>query len=270
MTKRAIRSSDFAFNPASSNPPDYPGTQQAGYVNKSIAGGTQGYDGYHLLLTSQILPFVVGGCHTLLHRFVDVQPSSGTDFTFRNGILQTPFPVVIDITGIGFMPAVDIDDDGSSGLRIKMQDSGDSADVSDDFVITLDQPTSRRDSGGTSRSGARGAAQFLKGKYYTFSTSVSGTSDVGINDGAHPTPGGFPMTRQDMLTINDGTANNTRAGMPAQSILRSVGKFELVDSDSPNAGLNNSSNNVTLVLDNIGSPAEFAVVDVFGTVKVSV
>ena len=78
------------------------------------------------------------------------------------------------------------------------------------------------------------------------------------------------MTRQDMLTINDGTANNTRAGMPAQSILRSVGKFELVDSDSDNAGLNNSSNNVTLVLDNVGSTAEFAVVDVFGTVKVSV
>ena len=270
MTKREIRSSDFAFNPVSGATPDYPGTQAAGYENKSIVGSTRGYDGYHLFLTSQILPFVVGGCHTLLHRFVDISVTSGNDYVFKNGILQSPFPVVIDITGIGFMPNIDLDDTASGTFKIKFRDQGDSIDLADDFVVTLDQPKSRFDSSGVSRSGNRANSVFLKGNYYTFTTSLSGNNASGINGGTAPTPGGFPMTRQDMLVINDGAGNNSRFGMPAQSILRSVGKSELVDTDSDNAQLNRSNNNVLLTLEDIGPGGDFAIFDVFGTVKVSV
>jgi hypothetical protein len=265
MTNRNIRVTDLAYDDAT-EPPEFPNRPGVGYNVNSIVGGTKQYDGYHIWLASQIIPFAVGGVHSLLHRFTDVTCDGSGNFTFRNGVLHTPFPVVIDVTGIGFIPATDLDD---NDFEFQLQPDSTSS-AADEVVITLTKPSTRLDSSGTSKNGNRGGLTYEAGKYYTASISQS-DDPSGIASAVAVPAGGFPMTRNDTFSVagSGDSASVNRAGMPAQCTTRGVGLMEFEDSINLTTDLDRSAR-VTFKIVDADANQVFSVIDVLGTVKVSI
>ena len=268
------------FNPESLLAPEYPANPDLGFVYKSITGSTRYWDGYHTWLTHQILPFTVGGMHSLLIRIPDLTCDSGGDFEPGDqgkASLKTPFPVVINVTGIGFMPATDITDGFTNKLEIAVSNSPRSNDTA--VYAGLENPPSRNDASGNILPGQRTGLEYLAGKYYTVPLSMidqfgTGAGTSGIEVGNKPPAGSFPMGRSDMTTVKIGTGPSdeevNRASMPAQGRVRCVGKFENVDTkDLPNTPISTQTD-FCINIENAPASQVFSVFDIFGTVKVSV
>jgi len=276
---RNLRATDLMFDPSSTLAPEYPANTSLGFVHKSITGSTRYYDGYHTWLTHQILPFTVGGMHSLLIRIPDLTCDSGGDFQPGNlgkASLATPFPVVINVTAIGFMPATDISDSGAN-LEIAVSTAPNNPDSA--VNTGLQFPTTRKDASGNTLNGNRSAARYFAGKYYTVPLSMvssfgssSGASGVEVDD--KPPAGCFPMGRSDITTVKVGTGPSdeqvSRASMPAQGSTRCVGKFENVDTkDLPDTPISNQTD-FCINIENAPNNQVFSIFDIFGTVKVSV
>lgn len=277
---RNLRAGDLMFNPDSLLAPEYPANPDLGFVYKSITGSTRYWDGYHTWLTHQILPFTVGGMHSLLIRIPDLTCDGGGDFEPGDqgkASLKTPFPVVINVTGIGFMPATDIADT-INYLQIAVSSSPASNDSA--VYATLEAPIQRNDASGNLLNGNRTASRYFAGKYYTVPLSMArqfsggSTGASGIEVPNKPPAGSFPMGRSDMTTVKIGTSPGdeevSRASMPAQGRVRCVGKFENVDTkDLPNTPISTQTD-FCINIENAPNNQVFSIFDIFGTVKVSV